>query len=624
MTNRHNAQRGGLLRRWSFWLTIAVLTAVVGVTYAALNGRMNETSLDDQSFYDVKQGPLTISVTESGTIRPREQIIIKSEVEGQTLILFLIPEGTQVKKGDLLVELDATALQDQLVDQQIRVQNAEAAYIGARENLEVVKNQAQSDIDIAKLDYRFAKQDLEKYEEGEFPKLRKEADAEITMASEELSRSQEELKWSQILFDEEYLSQSDLTQDQLTAKKAELNLQLANADLDLLTTYTYERQMAEYQSNVKQTEMALERTNRKAAADIVQAEAELLANKSEFERETSKLKKNEEQIAKAKVYAPMDGLAIYATSVRSSFRGNNEPLEEGQSVRERQELVYLPTTAAYKVEVKIHESSLDKIRPGLPALVKIDALPGKRFTGHVTKIAPLPDSQSIFLNPDLKVYNTEVEIEGNGADLRNGMSCSAEIVVEQYEDATYIPIQAILRIGGKPSVYTAEGDHWEPRPVEVGLDNNRVARIISGLKEGERVLLTPPLASGGVEDVEPYADLGELPPPKPDAPAAGPDRPGGGGPGGPGDRSGGGGPPGAERGEGGRNGAERGEGRRGGNRGGFQNMTPEQREEMRKRFENMTPEQREAMRQRRQQGGERSQGEQGGGRPQRNRGSESQ
>ena len=62
------------------------------------------------------RGPLTIDVNESGTIRAREQLIIKSEVQGRTTILELVPEGTEVKEGDLLVGLDASTLEDQRID----------------------------------------------------------------------------------------------------------------------------------------------------------------------------------------------------------------------------------------------------------------------------------------------------------------------------------------------------------------------------------------------------------------------------------------------------------------------------------------------------------------------------
>jgi len=83
---------------------IVVLCALVIVGFKSVNGAKDIGA--DVATFAVQQGPLTISVLEAGTIKAREQIIIKNELEGRTQILTLIEEGTRVKKGDLLVELD--------------------------------------------------------------------------------------------------------------------------------------------------------------------------------------------------------------------------------------------------------------------------------------------------------------------------------------------------------------------------------------------------------------------------------------------------------------------------------------------------------------------------------------
>jgi len=480
-----------------------IVLLLIGIAVVAFNhSSAKDVSTGDMPTFAVKRGPLRISVTESGTIQAREQIIIKSEVEGRTTILSLVEEGTIVEKGELLVELDSSQLLDERIDQQIRVQNAEAAFIRARENLAVAENQAQSDIDRAELTFEFAKQDLKKYValEGEYQNQRKEVESRITLAKEELQTVEEKLKWSKELYKKEYISKSELQIDELSVNKRRLDLELAENNLRLLEDFTHPRKLAELESDVKQAEMALERTNRKAKADVVQAEAELRAKESEFKRQKDKLKKNEEQIEKTKIYAPADGLVIYATSAQTrGWRSNQEPLDEGREVREREELIYLPTATAVKAEVKVHEASLQKVSIGLPVRVTVDALPGRTFTGEIVKIAPLPDATMVWLNPDLKVYNTEIYLEGDGDNLRTGMSCRAEIVIEDYDDVTYVPVQAVLRVGGEPTVHVWSGNTFELRKVETGLDNNVMIRIIRGLQPGEIVLLTPPLASAAVE-----------------------------------------------------------------------------------------------------------------------------
>ena len=195
------------------------------------------------------------------------------------------------------------------------------------------------------------------------------------------------------------------------------------------------------------------------------------------------------------------------------------------------------------------------------------------------------------MNPDLKVYKTEILIDGDSDVLRTGMTCQVEIVVEQHDTALYVPVQCVVRVGGKPTVFVRNGEKTTPQLVEIGLDNNRYVRIISGAKEGDKVMMTPPLAAAAKEandEEETKVDI----PVRPAASAAGAgdakaraDKPRGG-------REGGGGRP---------------------------SMTPEQMKKMREKYEKMSPEEKkkamEEFRKRSGGGGRPRGGEGGGGRP---------
>ena len=501
-----NNIKTGFIKSASAKKRAAVISiALIVVLLLLLTGlKSNDDQVGNIATFVAKRGPLNISVTEAGTIKARELVILKNELQGSSSIISLVDEGTIVKEGDLLVELDTSNLEDNKIEHEIRVQNAEASFISAREKLAVAENQAKSDVDKARLAFEFSEQDLKKYIEGEYPNQLKEADAKITLAQEELTRASDTYKWSKKLYGEKYISQTELQADELAEKKKALDLELAKNNRDLLRDFTHKRNLAQLESDVSQAEMALERSTRKAKADVIQAQADLTAKDAEYNRQKDKLEKTVDQISKAKIYAPINGRVIYATSVeRSPYRSTGEPLDEGQMVRERQKLIYLPTADSVKAEVDIHESNMRSIKPGLPAIITLDAMPGKKYHGVVAVIAPLPDATSVWLNPDLKVYNTDINITGNGSELRTGMSCKAEIIIEQYEDAVYIPVQAVLRVDGEATVYVVNGNKLEPRKVRTGLDNNRMIRIISGLEEGDLVSLAPPLSSAEVmtEDI---------------------------------------------------------------------------------------------------------------------------
>jgi len=576
--------------RWPIVVGGVIVLGALGALVLS-GGTGSAGGVKKQPTFRVRQGPLTISVVESGTIKSREQVSLKSEVEGQTTMIYLVPEGMRVSEGDLLVELDASKLEDNLTQQKISVDNAEASFIRARASLAVAKNQAQSDISKAELEFRFAQEDVTQYEKGELPQQVKEEESSITLAREELERAAEKLKWSERLFAEEYISQTELEADRLTHNRAKLNHELAVTSLGLLQEYTSRRQLDELRSNVEQAEMALERVKLQADADIVQATASLNAAKTELTQQQAKFDKFEQQLSKTTIVAPRSGLVVHATSVqRGGRRRRQEPLEEGQAVRQRQELIYLPSADSMMAAIQIHESSLEKVQTGLLVRVTIDALPGQTFTGRVAKIAPLPDAQSSWMNPDLKVYPTEIHLDGIHPELRTGMSCRAEIIVEQHADAVHVPVQAVVRIGSQPMVYIADGKDGQPRPIEIGLDNNAMVHVLSGLNAGEEVMLTPPLGQAGPPEEAVEGESSAAPgTTAADTPAA-QDKPG--------ERQG----P-RQRGERGEQGgdaeqrprdAERRQGE-----SPFGNMTPEQREQMRKRFEEMSPEQREEMRRKR-------------------------
>ncbi|MGE5296297.1 MAG: efflux transporter periplasmic adaptor subunit [Solirubrobacterales bacterium] len=500
----NNSKAGGASRRPVKLIGVVVLVAVgVGAVIWLKTVRGNEDPTATMATFIARRGPLMISVLESGAIKAKEQEIIRNEVEGRTTIISIVPEGTRVKAGDLLVELDASTLTDNRIDQEIKVKNAEAAKVNAEKTLEIAKNQAKSDIEKAELTLKFANQDLEIYDQRQYINDEIAATNKVNEANEVLTRAIQTRGWSETLYKEKYLSETELLADRLAVTKGENSLAVAKNDLLLLQNYTKRRKMEQYASDANQAAMALERTISKAEANVIQAEADLSAKTQEHARQVDKLKKLVTQISRARILSPAEGMVVYATSSRGGFgRQDRQPLADGVEVWERQELIYIPKSSSSVAEVDVHEASLDKVRSGLPAIVTVDALPGRKFVGTVDRIAPLPNAQNMWMNPDLKVYTTNINLETIDPGLRSGMNCKAEIIVEQYASIVYIPLQTVLRVGGQPTVFVVNDGAIEERKVEIGLDNNSMIAIKKGLEEGEVVLMTPPLKAAALEPGE--------------------------------------------------------------------------------------------------------------------------
>jgi len=115
VSNTTTNNRRGLRSFWTVGAIVAVATIVlIFIWLKVVRGAEDPTSA--YSTFVAKRGPLTISVLESGTISPQEKITLRNEVEGRTTIVSLVPDGSIVKKGDLLVELDSSTLKDAIID----------------------------------------------------------------------------------------------------------------------------------------------------------------------------------------------------------------------------------------------------------------------------------------------------------------------------------------------------------------------------------------------------------------------------------------------------------------------------------------------------------------------------
>ncbi len=472
-----------------------------------------KVEFDNSKWHEVKSGSLTISLRRTGTIHHRDKVIIQSTLEGSSTVIWLIEEGSEVKTGDLLLELDPTSFVQKKEAQDIVVIRSEALLVSETENLVVVKNTAKTSIEDAKLAIMLAELDLKKYlggdlkdyskedpaedDEGEYPNLFHQAQGAITIAKEELERAKERVKWSTQLAKDGYLTRTELQADELAKKKAELGVSSALSNLAVLKKYTYARKLAELKNGLLKSQRALKPAERKAAANIRQAEADVAATTSEHKRHLALQTKYAQQIKECRIYAPGDGQVVYATTTSRRHRERSEELKKGASVRERQELFHMPN-ADHKMMavVKIPqacEPMLTNPRDAsllrLPAKVTIAGAKNREFPATLAEIDPLPYHDYI---QSIKVFNSEVHIDEVSPDLRPGYTCKVEIIVSQYDSVVSVPIQSVQLVRGRPTVFVKTPSGPQPRAVKTGMDNNRFIHIKSGLKAGEHVLLAPP------------------------------------------------------------------------------------------------------------------------------------
>jgi len=436
------------------------------------------------------KGPLKISVVERGNLEAADAVTLKSEIEGQSTVLYLIDEGTHVEPGDLLCELDNSALVDRRVTQEIRVQNAEAAFVKAKQNHAIQVSQNESDVAKATQELDFASLDLKKYIDGDMPQEAKSKDEAILLADEELSRAEQDLEWSRRLNQKGFLEQAQLDADELAKTRSVVKLNQAKRAKELFEDYEIPRRKKELESLVTEKERELVRVKLQAGARLADFDANWRTTDATFQVETAEFDKLVSQIEKSRIEAPVSGMVVYARESSGRY-GGGEPMKEGSTVRERQSIIMIPSSDGFIAEASLHESVLEKVVTGMACAVTVDAL-HETFPGEVSYKAVLPDQNSWFANPDLRVYKTNIRVLSQDPRIRPGMSCSIEILVDTLDDAVQLPVQTIFLDAGSPVVFVSTPTGHEKRAVTVGQNNGRWVHIIDGIDEGDVALLARP------------------------------------------------------------------------------------------------------------------------------------
>jgi HlyD family secretion protein len=519
------------------WVIAGLVIVIIAVLIMTLATSKTSTPAQSKtlSTFVARRDNITVTVTESGSIKARKSIDLKSEVEGRATIINIVPEGSYVTTEDvnnkILVELDSGDLKEQLTQRQIDFTTADASYAQAKEAYDIQVKQNESDITAAELKVRFALLDFQKYlgetlanqiidtiKEANDPNTDitdlikideiiqdtnnlggqslQDIDGwkdKIKLASANLANAKYQLEGTQELYDANYVAKIELDRDALSRDSYEIQEKEAKVSLDLCKLYDFPKQVQTFLSAYFESKRNLERTYARARAQLAQARSQLESAKERLDLQTDRLDKSKKQFAACIMKAPAPGLVVYGSSMdnMSRYRGAGL-IAPGEQVFQRQTIISLPDTSAMMAEIAVHESSVDKIKPGQKATIVMDAFPDQTFNGEVIKVSSLPDQQRNWLSPDIKVYTTQVGIEGTHSFLKPGMSARVEIFVDYAPNALIVPVQVVANRSGKKVCFAINGGKSVEREVKTGLFNDTWVQILEGLNEGEEVMLNPP------------------------------------------------------------------------------------------------------------------------------------
>ncbi|MBI2501695.1 MAG: efflux RND transporter periplasmic adaptor subunit, partial [Candidatus Latescibacteria bacterium] len=279
-----------------------------------------------------------------------------------------------------------------------------------------------------------------------------------------------------------------LSEMQTNISQQEAGLELAKLKL----------KQAEYGTPIEkeQAQIGLEQTQRAVGQAKKDLDARRLINQVELARLQLSITQAQKNYDRAKydydrlsVYATRPSIVVYAKINRGG--GRMEKVKVGDSVWGNMTLLSLPDLEAMQVISRVGEMDVQRVQPGQPVLVRLDAFPGPIFHGQVAKIAPMANPEEGA--PNVQVFELVVDIQEQDDRLKPGMSASIEIVIDTVEEALSVPLEAMREQEGHTLVYRQHGSDLEPVKVRVSKRNAVAAVIDSGLEEGAVLALKPPV-----------------------------------------------------------------------------------------------------------------------------------
>lgn len=428
--------------------------------------------------HTVSRGRLMVTVVAAGNMESAKNVDVKCQVAGGTSILWIVPEGSVVEAGELLVKLDNSSIEDQLNAQKINLGKAQASKIQAEEN------------------FGAAEIAVQEYEEGTFVKELQIASANISIAQENLRSAENLLEHTRKMSRKGFTTSLQVEADEFAVERSKLELDSANTAKRVLEKFTKDKMLRELIAK------------REAARALVASE------QAAFDLEQAKERRLTKQLDNCEIKAPQNGIVIYANDQGGSRGGSSSSgvkIEEGATVRESQTILRLPDLSNMQVKMTVHETKVERLKVGMPANVKIS---DREFQGKIISIANQPEPGS-WMSANLKEYATIVKIAGEADGLKPAMTAEVEVLISDLNDVLTVPVSCVVEQGGKFNAWVINGPNkFERRPLTVGVTNDKVFEIKDGLKEGDVVLLNPKAMVEEARKEEPRNDLLDVDPNK--------------------------------------------------------------------------------------------------------------
>ncbi len=311
-------------------LILCLLLAVVSSAVWATGGLSSEKP-DDRLTHVIARGDLEVSIIEQGMLESAENTEIKCRVRGRNTVLWIVESGTVVQKGDELVRLDSSFIEEQIDER------SKFAHWSRSSAERSAANVARAELAVSE------------FQEGQAVSQQMELEKQLVVAKARLRNAQDRLGHTRVMARSKYKSELVVEGLQFAVDRETRTVELLQTQLDVLRKFTQKEALQNLQGDLKAAKANHQANAERATADASRRDRAL------------------EELPYCVVKAPRAGLVIHPNAAKWEAG----PIEEGSTVHKDKVLLLMPDLNQMQVKIGVHEAVVDRIKNGMAARVKL-------------------------------------------------------------------------------------------------------------------------------------------------------------------------------------------------------------------------------------------------------------
>ena len=412
----------------------------------------------------VKRGQISQELSLTADVGPQSSVTIVPKVGG-TLEEIKVKLGDRVRKGEVIAKIESR-------QSLLGVKQAEAAFSAAKTQWNLVKATAQTEffanLEQVQAALKIAQANLDKIRKGARKEEIERADAAYQQALANAQTMEKDLNRARDNYEKGAISDQQFDLAELQFKVAQAGLESAKANLDLIKKGAREEDIKVVEAQVEQT----------------QAQVKSLESLKEAKSWEAKIKGAEAQAEQAEVALELAKIRLADCIIKAPISGiiSKRFIDAGAMVGPTQPLVSIVDMDTVKLLTHVSDEDIDLVKLTQRVGVKVDTYLDRVFEVKEINISPVMDPLSRKIEVEIKISNPDYL-------MKPGMFPRIRLLVQR-DNTLLVPEEAVMEREGEKQVFVVRDDIVHLQKISTGLERGELVEVLSGLKEGEAVVIS--------------------------------------------------------------------------------------------------------------------------------------